>query len=357
MELERSRVPRAVSCGLAASLIGLICFVALFYHETPQPLSTQHATTSLANDPSYRHYYLSGQRGEYCNKDKEGKGICLYGNPTEGSMVREAVMKDGMSWRMCAISEEAQDVAIPVPVLPKAQPASLASPALVSPASAKLPVDDGTQNDFQKIRDAAVDLSEGGQCTGETRVMMFNFGIGSLFNEESKRTSFLKSELETLKEPCVNGVLSEEALQALDNSIPPPQLLATVKGDFSRQWTYPSNAPWYIWAVSLHQTNHGEGSKHGVFGGVAPVSEDEFVALRPREKDYEVLTIPPQNVSVKNEDGNDEALLTYLKRTGVALVVVLFGSFTVCCRRKPRFDMRADCSVRLWLLPEREPES
>jgi len=62
----------------------------------------------------------------------------------------------------------------------------------------------------------------------------------------------------------------------------------------SRKWTYPSGPKWNIFAVSLHNSDNPEEDK--VSGGLCKSDKKTFVVMRPREKDYDILTIDAEDL-------------------------------------------------------------
>eukprot|EP00420_Gonyaulax_spinifera_P035354 CAMPEP_0197878328 /NCGR_PEP_ID=MMETSP1439-20131203/6732_1 /TAXON_ID=66791 /ORGANISM="Gonyaulax spinifera, Strain CCMP409" /LENGTH=412 /DNA_ID=CAMNT_0043497731 /DNA_START=80 /DNA_END=1315 /DNA_ORIENTATION=+ len=125
--------------------------------------------------------------------------------------------------------------------------------------------------------------------------IVYNFAIGSIFNDESRRSSALKSQLTQLgpESSC------SARFDALVNTEVKGYMMGTIERGVQRMWTYPSGPPWDIWAVSLHET--GESMENNVLGGLVLSDIDTFVLMRPREKEYDVIQISGWDIRL--EDG------------------------------------------------------
>merc|ERR1712217_172577 len=115
-----------------------------------------------------------------------------------------------------------------------------------------------------------------GECSSSS-TLVFNFAIGSIFNDESRRTSSLKNKLQ-----AGDGTCKQAYRSLLESEVSGYELVRITKG-YRRMWTYPSNRPWNIFAVSLHKDdNHQE----EVLGGLVMSSRETFVMMGPREAEY-----------------------------------------------------------------------
>jgi hypothetical protein len=143
----------------------------------------------------------------------------------------------------------------------------------------------------------------------EPKLRVFTFAIGSIFNDESRRSSKLKNGIfkggidVSLHE---DGLSDDEmaghffgaqtpVVDALHGSRPSCPRLATINRGFSRRWCYPSGRSWNIWAVSLHIDEDAPGS---VLGGLVDSDKETFVLMRPREENYDVLAVPAEEITL-----------------------------------------------------------
>jgi hypothetical protein len=149
------------------------------------------------------------------------------------------------------------------------------------------------------VRDLVTPASA--SCTDpkyKPKLRMFTFAIGSIFNDESRRSSTLKSGI--YKDSAGIGInMNKTDLTPVEDALrisrPSCPLLASIKRGFSRRWCYPSGPNWNIWAVSLHAD---EDATTPVLGGIVPSDEATFILMRPREENYDVLSISADQISL-----------------------------------------------------------
>jgi hypothetical protein len=122
--------------------------------------------------------------------------------------------------------------------------------------------------------------------------IVYNFAIGSFFNDGSVQSSLAKAHLERKNklESYTDRDLND-AFEAAKKEMNPCYAFAQVRSGMSRRWTYPSGVPWNIWAVSLHNEDN---STEPVFGAVMRITEDQFIAFSLREEYYEIVSIDPE---------------------------------------------------------------
>lgn len=167
--------------------------------------------------------------------------------------------------------------------------------ASAMPADPPPPADAGSEID-QLMRETH--LPE--DCAHSEGDLVFNFAIGSIFNDESRHASAIFNRVRN--KSGKQGSLKAKDISAKDiqKTLPSGYDIAFVNGGLTRMWTYPSGGPWNIWAVSLHEDRN---STTRVMGGVVPSSKETFVMMRPREAEYDIVVLPAESVEVQTADG------------------------------------------------------
>jgi len=129
--------------------------------------------------------------------------------------------------------------------------------------------------------------------------VVYNFAIGSIFNDESRRSSSLFAATRSRVGPTKNLTNGDFTFNDVVGSAPGSYRLVTVAKGFVRKWTNVNGPPTNFWAVSLHKD---ASARAGVFGGLVASSRETFVEMSSRETGYDYLVVPPEDVLLGDDD-------------------------------------------------------
>eukprot|EP00928_Gymnodinium_smaydae_P091728 TRINITY_DN75467_c0_g1_i1.p1 TRINITY_DN75467_c0_g1~~TRINITY_DN75467_c0_g1_i1.p1 ORF type:complete len:523 (+),score=52.31 TRINITY_DN75467_c0_g1_i1:3-1571(+) len=145
-----------------------------------------------------------------------------------------------------------------------------------------------------------------------SKVKVFTFAIGTLFNKWSVQTTFFKSSMKSAwLAKGQNGCLSQSLLNEIYEKSQPKPYWWAVAANVSRRWTYLSDLGYL--AVSVH-----EEPQQSVLGGLQPTTFDDVVIDRPRELNYQYIYLDPKHVRVQwNHSSTTSLQEAYDECTGI----------------------------------------